>query len=245
MTIRAIVNTVVFPVASVVLQFVIGFAMAVYLNRQFAGYTFLRRIIVIPWVMPLVVTGDDILAHLYHHQRLGERDPGGDGLVHSPINWLTSGDLAVLRRSSSPTYGPGSPSTPSCSSLGSKTSHPSSWRRRRSTAPTHGSVSRRVTVPSMRPVIMIVLMLGVVYTLKAFDIVWVLTQRRAGEREPADVVLGLYAGFLGVPVRYGRCGGQYPARVLAPGRRGLHLALQRRAQCRGGPDEKEAQAFGT
>ncbi|MGH9106825.1 MAG: carbohydrate ABC transporter permease [Acidimicrobiales bacterium] len=34
----------------------------------------------------------------------------------------------------------------------------------------------RVTVPMMRPVIMIVLMLGVVYTLKVFDVVWVLTQ---------------------------------------------------------------------
>ena len=56
-TMRALVNTLAFTVASVVFQFSIGFGMALYLNKNFAGASVLRRVMLIPWIMPLVVTG--------------------------------------------------------------------------------------------------------------------------------------------------------------------------------------------
>ena len=47
-TIRALENTLIFTVASVVFQFSIGFALALYLNKQFSGSGFLRRFILVP-----------------------------------------------------------------------------------------------------------------------------------------------------------------------------------------------------
>jgi multiple sugar transport system permease protein len=173
-TIRAIVNTVVFTLASVVAQFVIGFAMAVYLNRQFAGSGFLRRIILVPWVMPLVVTGTIFSLIFASTNGLANEVLHGIGLVHKPIGWLTSGDLAVLSIVVTNVWAgipfnaillfSGLQDVPPEQLEAASVDGASPWQR-----------FTRVTVPMMRPVIMIVLMLGVVYTLKVFDIVIVLT----------------------------------------------------------------------
>ena len=174
-TIRAIVNTVVFTVASVVLQFVIGFAMAVYLNRQFVGSAFLRRIILVPWVMPLVVTGTIFSLVFSTTNGLANEILHGVGLVHSPINWLTSGDLAVLAIILTNIWA-GIPFNAVLLFSGLQDVPPEQLEAASVDGANPWQRFTRVTVPSMRPVIMIVLMLGVVYTLKAFDIVWVLTQ---------------------------------------------------------------------
>lgn len=173
-TIRAIANTVVFTLASVAAQFVIGFAMAVYLNRQFAGSAFLRRIILVPWVMPLVVTGTIFSLIFASTNGLANEVLHGIGLVHKPIGWLTSGDLAVLSIVVTNVWAgipfnaillfSGLQDVPPEQLEAASVDGASPWQR-----------FTRVTVPMMRPVIMIVLMLGVVYTLKVFDIVIVLT----------------------------------------------------------------------
>jgi multiple sugar transport system permease protein len=173
-TIRAIANTVVFTLASVVAQFVIGFAMAVYLNRQFVGSAFLRRIILVPWVMPLVVTGTIFSLIFASTNGLANEVLHGIGLVHKPIGWLTSGDLAVLSIVVTNVWAgipfnaillfSGLQDVPPEQLEAASVDGASPWQR-----------FTRVTVPMMRPVIMIVLMLGVVYTLKVFDIVIVLT----------------------------------------------------------------------
>lgn len=174
-TIRAIVNTLVFTGVCVVVQFAVGFAMAVYLNRQFMGSSFLRRLILVPWVMPFVVSGTIFSLVFSTQNGLVNEILRGVSLVHSPIGWLTSGDLAVLAIIITNVWAgipfnaillfSGLQDVPPEQLEAASVDGASPWQR-----------FMRVTVPSMRPVILIVLMLGVVYTLKVFDIVWVLTQ---------------------------------------------------------------------
>lgn len=174
-TMRAIVNTLVFTVACVVVQFVIGFAMAVYLNRQFFGSNFLRRIILVPWVMPFVVTATMFSLMFATTNGLVNEILHAVGLIHSPVGWLTSGDLAVLAIIIANIWAgipfnaillfSGLQDVPPEQLEAASVDGANSWQR-----------FMQVTVPSMRPIILIVLMLGVVYTLKVFDIVWVLTQ---------------------------------------------------------------------
>jgi multiple sugar transport system permease protein len=173
-TIRALVNTLVFTVASVVFQFTIGFGMAVYLNRQFAGSGFLRRFILVPWVMPFVVTGTIFSLIFATSNGLANQILQGLGLIHSPIGWLTSGNLALTAIIIANIWAgvpfnaillySGLQDVPAEQLEAAAVDGANGWQR-----------FRRVTVPSMRPVILIVLMLGVVYTVKAFDLVWVLT----------------------------------------------------------------------
>lgn len=173
-TIRALLNTLVFTVASVFFQFVIGFAMAVYLNRKFALSGLLRRLILIPWVMPLVVTGTMFSLIFATSNGLANELLQGAGLIHSPIGWLTSGDLAVAAIIAANIWAgvpfnavllySGLQDVPKEQLEAAQVDGANAWRR---------FVS--ITVPSMRPVILIVLMLGIVYTAKAFDLVIVLT----------------------------------------------------------------------
>ncbi len=173
-TIRALINTAVFTVASVVAQFSIGFGMAVYLNRQFSGSSFLRRIILVPWVMPLVVTGTIFSLFFATTNGLANEILHTVGLIHSPIGWLTSGDLAVLAIIVANIWAgipfnavllySGLQDVPEEQLEAASVDGANAWQR-----------FTRVTVPSMRPVILIVLMLGVVYTVKVFDLVIVLT----------------------------------------------------------------------
>ena len=174
-TVRAIVNTLVFTVASVVVQFAIGFAMAVYLNRQFVGSAFLRRIILVPWVMPLVVTGTIFSLIFSSTNGLANEVLHGIGLIHSPIGWLTSGDMAVLSIILTNIWA-GVPFNAVLLFSGLQDVPPEQLEAASVDGANPWQRFTRVTVPAMRPVIMIVLMLGVVYTLKVFDVVWVLTQ---------------------------------------------------------------------
>ena len=139
-TVRAILNTVVFTVASVAFQFAIGFAMAVFLNRQFFLSNVLRRLILIPWVMPLVITGTVFYLIFQTSNGLANELLQGAGLIHAPIGWLTSGNLAVLAMILANIWA-GVPfnavlPTPAC-----RTFPGNSWRRRRWTGPAPGSGS--------------------------------------------------------------------------------------------------------
>jgi multiple sugar transport system permease protein len=173
-TILAIVNTLIFTVASVVLQFAIGFAMAMYLNRRSLFSGMLRRLILIPWVMPLVITGTIFSLIFQTTNGLANGILQGAGLIHTPIGWLTSGDLAVASIIIANIWAgvpfnavllySGLQDIPAEQLEAAEVDGAGAWQRFRS-----------VTVPSMRPVILIVLMLGIVYTAKVFDIVIVLT----------------------------------------------------------------------
>lgn len=173
-TLRAIINTVVFTVASVVLQFVIGFAFAVYLNRPFLGSSVLRRLILIPWVMPLVITGTMFYLVFQTTNGLANAILQGAGLIHAPVGWLTSGTLAVTAIVIANIWAgvpfnavllySGLQDVPQEQLEAAAVDGANAWQR-----------FRRVTVPAMRPVILIVLMLGIVYTAKVFDLVIVLT----------------------------------------------------------------------
>ena len=52
-----IVRTLEFTVLSLVFQFIIGFALALLFSLRFPGRTFARSLIIVPWLLPLIVTG--------------------------------------------------------------------------------------------------------------------------------------------------------------------------------------------
>jgi len=173
-TIRAIVNTVVFTVGSIVFQFTIGFAMALYLHRSFAMSGLLRRVMLIPWVLPLVTTGAIFTLIFATSNGLANELLRGAGLIHGDVGWFTSGYLAVAAITVANIWAgvpfnavllySGLQDVPNELLEAASVDGANAWRR-----------FTRVTVPMMRQVILIVLMLGIIYTVKAFDLVIVLT----------------------------------------------------------------------
>jgi multiple sugar transport system permease protein len=53
----AIVHTLVFTVGSLAGQFIIGLSLALLFSSQFPGRTVARSLVIVPWLVPLIVTG--------------------------------------------------------------------------------------------------------------------------------------------------------------------------------------------
>ena len=91
----AIVHTLEFTFGSLLGQFIIGFALALLFSLRFPGRTLARSLIIVPWLLPLIVTGV-IFRFLFQAE-------GGAvnqvlmnvGLADHPIQWLNDPDLAL------------------------------------------------------------------------------------------------------------------------------------------------------
>jgi multiple sugar transport system permease protein len=170
----AALNTVVFVVGSLVFQFAIGLALANFFRRSFPLHGVLRSLLLIPWLLPLVVTGtvfrwmlntsNGVLNEILHTLHL----------IGAPIPWLDSVHTAMIGVllcniwigipfNMVILYG-GLQSIPGNLYEAAALDGAGRWTQ-----------FRRITLPMLRPVITVVLTLGLIYTIKVFDIIWVLT----------------------------------------------------------------------
>lgn len=169
-----ITNTALFCVGSIVGQFCIGLAMAVFFTRRFRLNSVLRSLILIPWLIPLVVGGTVWKALLDQTGTI-------DAFLHSiglgpetGIPWLVSPNIALVSViivniwlgipfNMVILYG-GLQDIPDDLYEAAAIDGATGWRS-----------FVNVTWPLLRPVVTVVLVLGFVYTVKVLDIVLVLT----------------------------------------------------------------------
>ena len=164
-------QTAVFTIASLVFQYVIGLALAVFFARRFPLSILLRSLVLVPWLLPVIVSATTWRWML--HQDYGVINAtlfGG-----ADIGWLSTPQLALwgviianvwlgIPFNMVMLYG-GLQSIPGSVYEAASIDGASSWR---------SFVS--ITLPLLRPVSAVTLLLGLVYTLKAFDIIWVMTR---------------------------------------------------------------------
>ncbi|GAA1472363.1 sugar ABC transporter permease [Corynebacterium felinum] len=78
----AVGNTIFFTVVTVILEIILGMAMALVMNREFKGRAFLRAAVLVPWAIPTAVTA-----------KLWQFIFADRGIVNSllgtPISWTT------------------------------------------------------------------------------------------------------------------------------------------------------------
>ncbi|MBX7553479.1 sugar ABC transporter permease [Streptomyces sp. NPDC004232] len=170
---KALWHTFVFTAGSLVGQFCIGLALAVFFNRRFPLGGVLRSLVLLPWLVPMVVSG-------IVWRRILDEDTGvlnsfldtlGAG-GHPP--WLTSPGMALLSVilvniwigipfNMVILYG-GLQEIPRELYEAASLDGASAWRTFRS-----------VTLPMLRPVITVVLVLGFMSTVKILDLILALT----------------------------------------------------------------------
>ena len=165
-------NTVLFTVGSLVFQFTIGLALAVFFNGRFLGSALLRSLLLLPWLLPLVVSGA-VWRWMFDTDH-GVLNAGLRALGLDPVPWLTGTgwalpavilaniwigipfNLVILHG--------GLRAVPASLYEAAELDGAGPWQR-----------FRHVTWPLLRPVTGIVLMLGLVYTIKVFDVIMVIT----------------------------------------------------------------------
>ena len=173
------INTVIFSVGSLVFQFVIGLALAVFFQRRFPLNGVLRSLLLLPWLMPVIVSGAIWV-------RLFDLDHGvvnfalhSIGLVSEPIPWLASAQWALVSVLIANIwigipfnlvilYG-GLAAIPAEFYEAASIDGANAWQR-----------FRYVSWPLLRPVSMVVLILGVIYTLRVFDVIMSITRGGPG-----------------------------------------------------------------
>jgi multiple sugar transport system permease protein len=165
---KAVLNTVLFTVGSIAGQFVLGLAIAVYFRRRFPLSNVLRSLLLLPWLIPLIVSSaiwrwilDQDNGAL--NRLLGER-PG----------WLTSTSLALIACIIVNIW-IGIPFNTTILFGGLKDIPDELYEAAELDGATGWRAFRHITWPLLRPVVSVVLVLGVVYTLKVLDIILGLT----------------------------------------------------------------------
>jgi multiple sugar transport system permease protein len=170
----AIVRTLEFTAGSLIGQFVIGFALALLFSLRFPGRTLARSLIIVPWLLPLIVTG--VMFRFLFQAEGGAVNQvlTGVGLASHPIQWLTDPDLSLWTVLIANIW-LGVPfftlllysalqDVPVEVKEAAVIDGAGPWQR-----------LRLVIVPIILPVIEVTLLLGFVFTVKVFDLVIGLT----------------------------------------------------------------------
>lgn len=165
-------QTIIFVVLSIVFQYSIGLALAVFFNQHFRLSGVLRGAFLVPWLLPPMISGTTWQWMMDADNGIINRIIGCFGV--DPVWWLQADhslwaviianiwlgipfNLVILysglQNINVDLYE--AASLDGCNA----------WQR-----------FWKITFPLLRPVTMITLLLGFVYTLKTVDIIWIMTQ---------------------------------------------------------------------
>jgi len=181
--------TLFFVAVSVTLELVIGLAFALVLNEAMPGRGFLRVVVLIPWAVPIAVSAR--VWELVYNFDFGLLNAmlRALGLTEGPINWLGSSTGAFAALVLSDVW----KTTPFMTIilLAGLATIPRELYHQAMVDGSHFLQRfRHVTLPLLRPVIVVALLFRTIDAIRIFDLVYVLT---GGGPGGATTSLSLYA----------------------------------------------------
>jgi multiple sugar transport system permease protein len=185
-------HTMVFTFVSIAFQYVIGLALAVFFNRHFRLAPTLRALFLIPWLLPLIVSAST-WSWMFNSE---------SGVVNyflhffgaDPVGWLTSPDWALTSVIVANIW-IGIPFNLVILYSGLQTVPAELYEAAALDGASAWQQFRRITFPLLRPVSAITLLLGLVYTLKVFDLIWIMTKGGPGDASSTLATWSYQLGF--------------------------------------------------
>ena len=171
---KSLGNTLIFTVSCLVFQFLIGFALALFLNKNFSFAKTVRGILMIPWMIPMTVTA--LVFKLLFATDIGVVNYilRSIHLISQNVDWLTSSKTAMLVVIIANVW-IGIPFNTILLSTGLTTIPQELYESAAIDGASAGQSFWRITLPLLRPTIESVLVLGFIYTFKVYDLVYVMT----------------------------------------------------------------------
>jgi multiple sugar transport system permease protein len=169
----AIWHTAIFTFGSIACQFAIGLALAVFFHRHFPLSRLLRALFLVPWLLPLIVSAST-WAWMF------DSDSGVvNACLHAlglpSVNWLTAPGWSLASVTIANIW-VGIPFNLALTYSGLQNIPQELYEAAAIDGANGWQAFRRITVPQLRPVSAITLLLGLIYTLKVFDIIWIMTR---------------------------------------------------------------------
>ena len=188
----ALVNTLLFTGVSIAFQFSIGMALAVFFFQKFPLSSTLRALFLVPWLLPLIVSASTWSWMLNSESGVVNsviRTLGGD-----QVNWLTSPQWALTSVIIANIW-IGIPFNLVILDSGLQNIPGDIYEAAALDGANAWQVFWRITFPLLRPVSAITILLGLVYTLKVFDIIWIMTRGGPGDASTTFAIWSYQLGF--------------------------------------------------
>ncbi|WP_165984772.1 carbohydrate ABC transporter permease [Streptomyces sp. YIM 98790] len=168
----ALRNTFLFTFVSIAAQYAIGLALAVFFRNNFRLSGLLRAMFLVPWLLPLIVSGS-VWAWMLNSDN-GIVNAALQAFGIGQVNWLTDPDWALVSVITANIWlgipfnlvilYSGLQNIPEDLYEAAALDGANAWQQ-----------FWRITFPLLRPVSGITLLLGLVYTLKVVDVIWIMT----------------------------------------------------------------------
>lgn len=171
---KALFNTLIYTVCCLVVQFIIGFAFALFFNKKFSFAKPVRGILLIPWMIPITVTA--LIFKLLFATDIGVINYilRSLHLISSNIEWLTTPKTAMFALICANVW-IGIPFNMILISTGLTTIPQELYESASIDGASKVQTFFKITLPLLKPTIESVLILGFIYTFKVYDLVWVMT----------------------------------------------------------------------
>jgi multiple sugar transport system permease protein len=167
-------NTALFTIGSMVGQFVIGLGLAVFFSRRFPLNGVIRSVILLPWLLPLVVSSTVWRWMLDQDNGVINNILVNSGLMTTRVPWLTSTAVALISVIIVNIW-IGIPFNMVILYSGLQDIPTDLYEAAKIDGASGARTFRHITWPLLRPVVGVVVVLGFIYTAKVIDIILVVT----------------------------------------------------------------------
>jgi len=174
-----VVNTVIWVVTVVVVTVVVSLGLAQLLNEEFPGRQLVRWALIVPWAASLVMTAKlfawiyDYYFGILNHVLVSLR------LVAAPVDWLGN-DATVMAAMIVVGIFVSLPFTTYVVLAGLAAIPPDVYEAAWVDGASAWRAYRTVTLPLLRPALVVAVVLNVIYVFNSFPIVWTLNDRNPG-----------------------------------------------------------------
>ena len=172
-------NTVVWVVAVLLLSIVLSLGLAQLMSKEFFGRRLLRWAVIVPWAASLVITARLFMLLLDYNYGILNQLLVGSGLLDSPVDFL--GDDRFTMPSM---IGVGTfvtlPFTAYVLLAGLKAIPDDVYEAARVDGASAWQAYTRITLPLLRPALLVATVLNIIYVFNSFPIVYTLNDRNPG-----------------------------------------------------------------
>jgi trehalose/maltose transport system permease protein len=171
---EGLTNTLIFTVVSVALEFLIGLAIALAINRAFRGRGLVRAAVLVPWAFPTVISA--VMWRLMFQDQIGIVNyvANAIGLISQPIlsdrvlllvgailvdTWKTTPFMALLLLA-------GLQTIPGDVYEAARVDGANVWQR-----------FFRITLPLLKPTILVAILFRTLDSYRVFDLFWAMSNR--------------------------------------------------------------------
>ncbi len=191
---HVIANTVLWVLLVVAVTILISLALAQYLNKRFAGRRFVRLALIVPWAASLVMTST-VWRYIYEGSYgMLNRVLADLGIIHSPVEWFKDDATAfwclivvgIIVSLPFSTY---------VLLAGLQAVPGDLYDAARVDGGGPFEVYRRVTLPLLKPALLVSVVLNTIYVFNSFPIIWVITGKIPGNSTDTTITFMYKVAF--------------------------------------------------